>query len=193
MRTARYPSQRGFTLIELGAVVVIVGVLATLAVVAYRRQIRSAQIAEATSMVLSIREAQERVKAETGVYLDISANKDALYPAPAFEKATGWGAPCGSLCRQGRAWTNLSLTVTEPVRFGYATVAGDRLCNPSCKMGSFSLKTKPNLNTELDAEFARSPDFWYFIRASNVDKDGKPAMQVVGTSFGAALIIDDFE
>jgi prepilin-type N-terminal cleavage/methylation domain-containing protein len=53
----RHP--RGFTLIEMMIVVVIVGVLAMLAVVGFRKLVQSSHVSEATNMVQNIRVAQE--------------------------------------------------------------------------------------------------------------------------------------
>ena len=64
----------GFTLVELAVVVTIVGVLAVLAVVGYRRLITSAHLTEATGMVNGIRVAQESYHAETGVYATIGTS-----------------------------------------------------------------------------------------------------------------------
>src|SRR5215470_6535239 len=82
MRANRPRNQeRGFTLIELMTVVVIVGVLATLGLVAYRKFITSSKTSEAIYMVGSIRAAEESYRAETLRYLDVSSGFSKLYPA----------------------------------------------------------------------------------------------------------------
>src|SRR5437588_12322613 len=87
-------SQRGFTLIELLTVVAIVGILATLGLVAYRKFITSSKTSEAIYMVGSIRAAEESYRAETLRYLDVSAGFTKLYPTEtpgAFKSA--WDNP----------------------------------------------------------------------------------------------------
>ncbi len=116
--------RRGFTLIELATVVVIVGVLAVLAVVGYRRHVRRAHLAEATSMTGAIRTAQMAYLAEHGTFANVSADTGSYYPAAnpgAF--VTEWGAPCGN-CNPGASWETLEVRPKSPVMYGYATVAG---------------------------------------------------------------------
>jgi type IV pilus assembly protein PilA len=118
--TARRP--RGFTLIELMIVVVIVGILATLAVVGYRKLIQSSHVSEATGMVQSIRVAQEGYHAETQQYANVSRSLTDYYPAaPVYQIVTAWGAqaPYADV-----SWSSLPVHVDGPVLFGYATVAG---------------------------------------------------------------------
>ena len=71
---------RGFTLIEMMIVVAIVGILATLAVVGYRKLIQSSHVSEATGMVQNIRVAQEGYHSETQQYANVSINLSSYYP-----------------------------------------------------------------------------------------------------------------
>jgi prepilin-type N-terminal cleavage/methylation domain-containing protein len=124
----RRKNQAGFSLIELMAVVVIIGVLSVIAVVGYRRYVTSSRMAEATQIVGDIRAAQERRKQETGSYANIS---NAISPASAYpaanpgEFATAWGAKCSSTaCVANTDWTLLPVRPNGPVVFGYTTLAG---------------------------------------------------------------------
>src|ERR1700722_10652837 len=83
----------GFTLIELMIVVVIVGILATLAVVGYRKLVQSSHVSEATGMVQSIRVAQESYHSETQQYANVSNDLQSYYPlaVPANGIFTAWG------------------------------------------------------------------------------------------------------
>ena len=60
---------RAFTLIELMFVVILVGVLAMIATVAYRKWVRSSYIGEAQNMLGNIRTAEEAFRAENTGYL----------------------------------------------------------------------------------------------------------------------------
>src|SRR5258708_39680807 len=101
---------RAFTLIEAMIVVVIVGVLAPLATVAYRKWVQGSRLAEAQDLVASIRTAEESFRAENGGYLNVSK---ALGPGNDYPAATpgsfktGWGAAC-STCVTPTSWQALT-------------------------------------------------------------------------------------
>ena len=158
---------------ELMIVVAIVGVLAVIAGVAYRKIVSSSRVAEATHMVQGIRAAQERYKAETNSYANISSSITQLYPAatPGTFK-TAWGAAC-TLC--ATSWNTLAVKPDGPLEFGYATVAGPAsLAPPSFTFLTFPAPTAP----------------WYVVQAQG-DTDGNGVFcSVVGSSFTNALAID---
>lgn len=117
---------RGFTLVEMLAVVVLVGVLATLAVFGVIRYVRAAKTAEATSMITQIKAAEEAFREETFQYLNVSAAYTALYP---FDPTTDDGRRKYSweTARSDAVavnWRILGVTTTNPVQFAYAVVAG---------------------------------------------------------------------
>lgn len=118
-KSARHASQ-GFTLVELAVVVTIVGVLAVIAVVGYRKYILNSKIAEAQNVIGAIKIAQEDHRAERGIY----ANLGTTYcptGAGVANKKVGWNPACSG----GVApWTTLPVHVTGAVQFSYATVAG---------------------------------------------------------------------
>ena len=68
--------QRGFTLVELMAVVVMVAVLATLAVYGVRKYVFAAKASEAFTMINAIKAAEEAYRDETFVYLNVSGSLD---------------------------------------------------------------------------------------------------------------------
>jgi prepilin-type N-terminal cleavage/methylation domain-containing protein len=90
-------SRCGFTLVEAMIVVVVAGVLAVLAVTAYRRWVQTAYLSEAQDMVKSIRAAQESFRAENGGYLNVSQGLGPGFDYPLStpgQSKTAWGGPC---------------------------------------------------------------------------------------------------
>jgi len=160
---------RGFTLVEMMIVVVIVSVLATLAVLGYRKLVNSAHVTEATSMVNNIRVAQEAYHAETQGYAncmpDLTANTS-WYPAQsAYGVLTEWGAACAH-CNAGYDISQvLPVHVDGPVLFGYATIAG------SAGAGGTAIGNNCNLANLTSP--APTPD-WFAI-AAEADLDNVPS------------------
>ncbi len=131
MRDARTKTsrRRAFTLMELMIVVVIMGVLASLAIYSMVKYIRRSKSAEAREVVASIMAAQEAYKGEVGGYLDVTGplGTTAFYPFdPTFDGdvVIQWGAADG--CNNGAVpcrdnFDALGVVVTTPVRFRYAS------------------------------------------------------------------------
>ncbi|HEX3769282.1 MAG TPA: prepilin-type N-terminal cleavage/methylation domain-containing protein [Polyangiaceae bacterium] len=113
--------ERGFTLIEMMVVVMLVGVLAFVAGVAYRRWIRNSRINEAQAMLQNFRVAEESYRSENTVYLATASSlaSTALYPttSPNGMQKVAWGSNPGN-------WAALNIQPGGPVYFGYAIIAG---------------------------------------------------------------------
>ncbi|GAC1351171.1 MAG: hypothetical protein NVSMB1_01630 [Polyangiales bacterium] len=182
-------ASRGLTLIELMAVVAIIGVVAALAIVGYGRWIGAARIAEATHMIEGIRGAQETYKTETGGYLDVSKgiNPGFLYPAATpGDFKTKWGATC-SVCKS--SWRSLSFAADAQVRFGYATVADNTgSCNPACRGYNVAINGAAVNFPSLNGGPIVKP--WYLVVA-HADNNGNGVFStVLGDSFNAEILVD---
>ncbi len=174
----RSRTQRGFTLTELMIVVVIIAVLATLAVYGVRSYIRVSRTSEVTSVVQSIRGAQEAYREETFSYLNVSGNFTDVYPdgAPRGTDKFSWGDPAGS----GARWAALGVQPSGPVMFGYTCVAGAPNTNPL---------NPPAAGKTFNWAGTSSAEPWYVVRAIG-DQDGDGEHSVfVASSFTNELYI----
>ena len=75
---------RGFTLVELIIVVVIIGILASVGVPRYSKVMKKAKIAEADSVLGAIRGAEIRWYAEAGSYTATLTNLDIAIPTSIY-------------------------------------------------------------------------------------------------------------
>ncbi len=172
---SRARALRGFTLVELMAVVVIVGVLATIGVMLFRKHIYSAKSTEAMSMVQGIRAAEERVRAETGAYLDVSPTLDLAgsYPdtTPGTEKRPFDNPSHSDIVR----WRLLNPSSPGLVQFSYAVKAGPP--------GS----TPPAPVTDVKPDWTKAPQDrdWYLIQGiGDTDGDGVKAVFLASSFTG---------
>ena len=160
---------RGFTLVELLTVVVIVGILATLGIVGLREHVFASRTAEALAMIQSIRIAEERWKAENMVYLNVSSSASSWYPADPRADTTrikrNFFTSAGAH-PDDAAWKALKPTVTGPVEFGYMVNAGP----PDQTM------TTPAITVPNWSGWTPQGEYWYVIQAiADFDHDQLPA------------------
>ncbi len=183
----RYAARRAFTLVELLVVVAMVGVLAALAMVGYRKYMNAAGVAEPKAVIQGIRGAQESYKAEMLEYLDVSAGVlDDWFPA-------------GTLNDQKRAWDVtgepnwqlLNVTTDGAVRFGYASVAGTTANFPATP-SPFTWSGLPGPPL-ADPQFAPNGP-WYIIQAAgDRDADGTLALLLTTSTMSGIYWENDTE
>ena len=101
--------RKGFTLVELAVVIIIIGVLAAFAVPRFLDSVERSKAAEAFNFHSAVRAAQERYEVRQGTYADDLSKLDIQMPAPKYFSV---GDPAaGSTGSLEDSWT-LTLTRT---------------------------------------------------------------------------------
>ena len=119
---------RAFTLIEVMIVVAIIGILAVVAGVAYRKWVRNSYMGEAQGMLGNIRSAEESFRAREQRLpqrLERTSRTATPYPVmtPTGNLKTQWGRQLPG------NWAALNINPNGPVRFGYAVIADNSNAN----------------------------------------------------------------
>ncbi|MBN9159374.1 MAG: prepilin-type N-terminal cleavage/methylation domain-containing protein [Myxococcales bacterium] len=177
-KTRRAKGAAGFTLVELGAVVAIIGILAVIAIAGYRKYILHSKITEAQNGISAIKIAQEDFRAERGVYADLGAS---YCPAAAgvHDRKVGWDPGCsggGSLADP--RWQSLPVHMSGAVQFRYATVAGNGTYTAPADANWVTITTPPN-------------GLWY-VAMARCDLDGDTSnvdTQLASMSFSNQIFI----
>jgi type II secretory pathway pseudopilin PulG len=168
-------------LIEMLTVVAIVGVLATLGLVAYRRFITASKTSEAIYMVGAIRSAEESYRAETLTYLNVTPGFSTYYPMG--ESNIGgkkWAWEVTGATAEATAWRQLGARPDGPVYYGYRVAAGTV---GQAIPGLTGLANPPN--------FPAPSEPWYVIQAKG-DVDGNGIYSyVVGSSFTGEIYVEN--
>jgi type IV pilus assembly protein PilA len=157
-----------------------IGVLATIGLVGYRRFIYSAQSSEAKAVIGMIRGGQEAYKAEMLVYVSPSTTIDDYYPnSTPNDNRMNWIQPGDSrYTNPNTGWSLLNVATDAPVRFGYACVANIG--------GPMQSSTKMANPPTMPAISAGVP--WYSIQAINDhDQNGKYAVFFSASTSGEIL------
>ncbi|WP_437494450.1 type II secretion system protein [Sorangium sp. So ce1014] len=185
----RNAARRAFTLVELLVVVAMVGVLAALGMVGYRKYMNAAGIAEPKAVIQGIRGGQESYKAEMLVYLDVSGSLDNWYPAGTLNDQKRAWAGSGALAD---SWRLLNVTTDGAVRFGYASVAGvgtNFTATPNAGFTWHGLSGPPL----AEAHYAPNGP-WYIIQAAgDRDADGTLALLLTASTMSGIYWENDTE
>jgi prepilin-type N-terminal cleavage/methylation domain-containing protein len=199
MGRQRRHASRGFTLVELAAVVFIVSILATLAIISYRRLIVSSHTSEGVQLVQSVKAAQETYKSETGTYADISMKLVAIvagapnaetYPAQTpGQFKTVWGDICKANCyTSGPQWVDLPVHIDGPVLYGVSTVAGFNTNHKSTDtMPTVSGNGKPLGTVTID----KPATDWFLVTAIGDANGNGEFSYVLGSSINNQVLVDN--
>jgi len=186
--------QAGFSLTELMAVVVIIGILAVTGVSYFRRHAQASKVTEAQAMIQSIRAAEERYYAENRQYLSTipganplpaCASPAGLYPASPDGARRPFYLPKDATDNNNALWWLLRPTTSGLVQFGYAVKAG-----PASSVTRIPLP--PDIASQPNPPTMPMPtDSWYVVEAiANNDRDGVCRV-VAGSSLNGEVYVQN--
>ena len=185
-------TKRGFTLIEMMIVVAIIGVLATVAAVSYRKYLDAARTTEAYGMLGEIRNREEAYRAEFSSYISTTLNNQSetvLFPA--VDSGTCYGGsgsysgkePCpkaantqtGAILPNG--WSGMGINAgRNTLQCGYTAIANTANTPVTGTLGAGFLGT------------ANQPTTWWYAIAV-CDNDGNTATNATFvTAFNTTVV-----
>lgn len=174
-------TERGFTLVELMAVVLIVGILAAIGIALAMRHMRAAGAHEAVAGAQKLRALEEAYFSQNGTYLNVSrATGPVWYPAATPGRVTYSWNQNGP---DAQYWSQLGATTFGDTRFGYAVNAG---------LPTEAMPALQTPNFTWPAEAANPQEPWYVIQVRGQrDLEGDALLSGVTTSFNSTVFIDN--
>jgi prepilin-type N-terminal cleavage/methylation domain-containing protein len=133
--------QKGFTLVELAIVIVIIGVLGSFGVPRFRDAVERSKAGESLNYLSAVRAAQERYHAREGAYASDLADLDVSIPAPKYFSVGTVAA--GSTDDIESSWTLTLTRIGASAGYGIYTVAFTELGFDS---GNSTLNDLPQIN-----------------------------------------------
>jgi type IV pilus assembly protein PilA len=159
-RRAHKRTTLAFTLVELMAVVAMVGILAALALVGYRRYLHASKSGEAKEIIGQIHVAEASYRAETLGYLDCSSSVTAWYPSLPNGKKRHWVSTSHA---DKDCWRMLNVGQDSPTYYGFVVIA--ELANVA--------PTTPSWMTTGPTTWPTPTEPWYIVGAAgDNDEDG---------------------
>jgi type IV pilus assembly protein PilA len=185
-------ARRGFTLVELLITVAMIGVLAAIGIVGYRKYVHSAQSAEAKAMISMIKGAEDNFKGEFLTYLNVSSSLTDYYPNTTPDDSRwAWVQPndgryttAVTACTKGMCggWSVLNIGADAPVRFGYAVIAGIG-GTPTVPPALSPAPSMPTLAAGIP---------WYVVQATNKHNPGSIRSAVfASSSLSSEILMQD--
>src|SRR5271157_263279 len=114
---SRLKTRKGFTLVELAVVIVIIGVLAAFGVPKFLNSVEKSKASEAFNYLSTVQSAQERYLAQKGVYATTLTDLDISLPTPQYFTV---GTITASPNSTGSPTWSLTLTRNSSSSYAYA-------------------------------------------------------------------------
>jgi prepilin-type N-terminal cleavage/methylation domain-containing protein len=121
VQTSALKSRKGFTLVELAVVIVIIGVLAAFGVPKFLNSVERSKAAEAFAYLSAVREAEERYIAQNGIYADNISKLDITLQAPKYFTTAGT-ITAGIVAGGAPSWTMTLTRIATTSSYGGYTV-----------------------------------------------------------------------